>query len=107
VFAELIEPHYPKPGKGRRLYPLEVMLRIHFMQQWFNLSDPAIEEALYDSRSIRKFAKLSLARDGIPEETTTLNFRHQLKQHDIASDALEAVNLLLLTRASWCARAPL
>src|SRR3546814_4521967 len=95
VFANLVEPHYPKAGKGRRPYPLEVMLRIHFMQQWFSLSDPAMEEALYDSTSIRRFAKLSLARGGIPDETTILNFRHLLEKHDLASDALEAVNLLL------------
>ncbi|MGE4341372.1 MAG: IS5 family transposase [Pigmentiphaga sp.] len=95
VFAGLVEPHYPKAGNGRRPYPLEVMLRIHFMQQWFNLSDPAMEEALYDSTSIRRFAKLSLARGSIPDETTILNFRHLLEQHDIAADALEAVNLLL------------
>lgn len=96
VFADLVEPHYPKPGNGRRPYPLEVMLRIHFMQQWFNLSDPAMEEALYDSASIRKFAKLSLTRGSIPDETTILNFRHLLEKHDIAADALEAVNLLLI-----------
>lgn len=95
VFAELVEPHYPKAGNGRRPYPLEVMLRIHFMQQWFNLSDPAMEEALYDSTSIRNFAKLSLTRGSIPDETTILNFRHLLEKHDIAADALEAVNLLL------------
>lgn len=95
VFAALVEPHYPKAGNGRRPYPLEVMLRIHFMQQWFNLSDPAMEEALYDSTSIRRFAKLSLARGSIPDETTILNFRHLLEHHDIAADALEAVNLLL------------
>ncbi len=95
VFADLVEPHYPKAGNGRRPYPLEVMLRIHFMQQWFNLSDPAMEEALYDSTSIRNFAKLSLTRGSIPDETTILNFRHLLEAHDIAADALEAVNLLL------------
>ncbi|WP_322995015.1 IS5 family transposase [Castellaniella sp.] len=95
VFADLVEPHYPKAGNGRRPYPLEVMLRIHFMQQWFNLSDPAMEEALYDSTSIRNFAKLSLTRGSIPDETTILNFRHLLEKHDIAADALEAVNLLL------------
>src|SRR3546814_11859911 len=68
VFANLVEPHYPKAGKGRRPYPLEVMLRIHFMQQWFSLSDPAMEEALYDSTSIRRFAKMSPARGGRAEE---------------------------------------
>lgn len=95
VFADLIDPHYPKAGNGRRPYPLEVMLRIHFMQQWFNLSDPAMEEALYDSTSIRHFAKLSLTRGSIPDETTILNLRHLLEKHGIAAEALEAVNLLL------------
>lgn len=95
VFADLVDPHYPKAGNGRRPYPLEVMLRIHFMQQWFNLSDPAMEEALYDSTSIRHFAKLSLTRGSIPDETTILNLRHLLEKHGIAAEALEAVNLLL------------
>ncbi len=65
--------------------------RVHYQ----NLSDPAMEEALYDSTSIRNFAKLSLTRGSIPDETTILNFRHLLEAHDIAADALEAVNLLL------------
>ena len=93
VFAELMEPHYPKPGNGRRPYPLETMLRIHFMQLWFSLSDPAMEEALYDSFSMRQFARLADGR--VPDETTILNFRHLLEQHGIAEEALEAVNLLL------------
>jgi IS5 family transposase len=50
----LIEPHYPKAGSGTQPMPLERMLRIHFMQQWFNLSDPAMEDALYDSESMRR-----------------------------------------------------
>lgn len=95
VFADLVDPHYPKAGNGRRPYPLEVMLRIHFMQQWFNLPNPAMEEALYDSTSIRHFAKLSLTRGSIPDETTILNLRHLLEKHGIAAEALEAVNLLL------------
>ncbi len=93
VFAELMEPHYPKPGNGRRPYPLETMLRIHFMQLWFSLSDPAMEEALYDSFSMRQFARLGGGR--VPDETTILNFRHLLEKHGIAEEALEAVNLLL------------
>lgn len=93
IFAELVEPHYPKPGKGRRPYPLETMLRIHFMQLWFSLSDPAMEEALYDSFSMRQFAKLPNGR--VPDETTILNFRHLLEQHGVAEEALAAVNLLL------------
>src|SRR3546814_10569906 len=89
----LMEPHYPKPGNGRRPYPLETMLRIHFMQLWFSLSDPAMEEALYDSFSMRQFARLGDGR--VPDETTILNFRHLLEKHGIAEEALEAVNLLL------------
>lgn len=93
VFAELVETHYPKPGKGRRPYPLEMMPRIHFMQLWFSLSDPAMEEALYDSFSMRQFAKAPNGR--VPDETTILNFRHLLEQHGVAEEALAAVNLLL------------
>ena len=93
VFADLVDPHYPKPGKGRPPYPLETMLRIYFMQLWFSLSDPAMEEALYDSFSMRQFAKLPGGR--VPDETTILNFRHLLEQHGTANEALEAVNLLL------------
>ena len=93
VFADLVDPHYPKPGIGRPPYPLETMLRIYFMQLWFSLSDPAMEETLYDSFSMRQFAKLPGGR--VPDETTILNFRHLLEQHNIADEALEAVNLLL------------
>lgn len=95
VFADLVEPHYPKAGNGRRPYPLETMLRIYFMQLWFSLSDPAMEEALYDITSMRRFAGLSLTRGAVPDETTILNFRHLLERHDLATGALEAVNLLL------------
>lgn len=93
LFADLVDPHYPKPGIGRPPYPLETMLRIYFMQLWFSLSDPAMEETLYDSFSMRQFAKLPGGR--VPDETTILNFRHLLEQHNIADQALEAVNLLL------------
>ncbi|PND34756.1 IS5/IS1182 family transposase, partial [Achromobacter pulmonis] len=73
LFADLVDPHYPKPGIGRPPYPLETMLRIYFMQLWFSLSDPAMEETLYDSFSMRQFAKLPGGR--VPDETTILNFR--------------------------------
>src|SRR5690606_3253794 len=69
------------------------MLRIHFMQQWFNLSDPAMEEALYDSFSMRQFAKLPGGR--VPDETTILNFRHLLEKNNVAEEMFEGVNLLL------------
>jgi IS5 family transposase len=88
----LIEPHYPKAGKGRRPYPLEVMLRIYFLQQWYQLSDPGAEEALYDIQSMRAFAGLELGHDAIPDETTILNFRHLLEAHDLTKAIFEAVS---------------
>ena len=88
----LIEPHYPKAGNGRRPYPLAVMLRIYFLQQWYQLSDPGAEEALYDIHSMRAFAGLELGRDAIPDETTILNFRHLLEAHDLTKAIFEAVN---------------
>jgi IS5 family transposase len=77
----LIEPYYPKAGRGRRPHDLERMLRIYFLQQWFNLSDPQAEDAIYDSESMRRFAKVELSEDKIPDETTILRFRHLLEQH--------------------------
>jgi transposase, IS5 family len=101
----LIEPHYPEAGRGRRPYPLESMLRVHLMQNWFALSDPAMEEALYEIASLRAFAHLSLG-EPIPDETTILNFRHLLEANELAEDILKAVNAhlarkgLLLKRGS-------
>lgn len=71
----LIEPHYPKAGGGRHPHPLERMLRIYFMQNWFNLSDPQAEDSLYDMESMRRFAGIELAEDTIPDESTILRFR--------------------------------
>ena len=104
----LIEPHYPVAGRGRRPYPLASMLRVHLMQNWFALSDPAMEEALYEIASLRTFAHLSLA-EPIPDETTILNFRHLLEANDLAEDILKAVNAHLARKglraaseaASW------
>ena len=93
----LIEPHYPKAGRGRRPYPLATMLRIHFLQQWYALSDPAMEEALYEIAPLRQFARLSLL-DAIPDETTLLNFRHLLERYDVAAKMLTAVNADLSKR---------
>lgn len=87
----LIEPHYPKAGRGRHPYGLETMLRIHFLQQWYALSDPGMEEALYEIASMRQFARLSLL-EAIPDETTILNFRHLLERHGLAEQLFEAVN---------------
>jgi IS5 family transposase len=91
ALLSLIEPHYPAAGRGRRPYPLESMLRVHLMQNWFALSDPAMEEALYEIASLRTFANLSLG-EPIPDETTILNFRHLLEANDLADDILKAVN---------------
>jgi transposase, IS5 family len=88
----LIEPHYPKMGRpGRQPYPLATMLRIHFLQQWYALSDPAMEEALYDTPVMRRFAQLG-GLDGIPDETTILNFRRLLETHGLAEKLFKQVN---------------
>lgn len=87
----LIEPHYPKAGNGRPPYALSAMLRIHCLQQWYGLSDPAMEEALYEIASMRRFAGLTLSRGALPDETTILNFRHLLERHDLARRVFEAI----------------
>jgi IS5 family transposase len=91
----LIEPHYPKAGNGRPPLGLEKMLRIYFLQIWFNLSDPGAEEALYDSESMRRFAKIELAVDKVPDESTILNFRHMLEEHDLTRAMFECINGLM------------
>ena len=94
MLLNLIEPHYPMAGRGRRPYALESMLRVHLMQNWFALSDPAMEEALYEIASLRTFAHLSLT-EPIPDETTILNFRHLLEANDLAEDIFKAINAYL------------
>src|SRR6476661_3833002 len=79
------------PQGGRRPFPLPVMLRIYCLQQWYNLSDPGAEEALYDIQSLRAFCGLELGRDAIPDETTILNFRHLLERHDLTKAVFAAV----------------
>jgi IS5 family transposase len=95
--ASLIEPHYPKAGNGRPPVGLGIMLRIYFLQHWFNLSDPA-EEALYDSPALRRFAGVDLGRAAAPDETTILSFRHLLERHDLCGAMLDAVNHYLAER---------
>ena len=87
----LIEPFYPKAGRGRHPYPLASMLRIHLMQNWFGLSDPGMEEALYEIVPMRQFAHLPLT-GALPDETTVLNFRRLLETHALAPKLFEAVN---------------
>ncbi len=81
----LIEPFYPKKGNGRPPMPLGTMLRIHFLQQWFGYSDPAMEEALHDVALLRSFAGLDAFEDVMPDESTILRFRHLLEQHELAT----------------------
>ena len=90
----LIQPHAPTGKTGRPPFAVLTMLRIHFMQQWFGLSDPAMEEALYEIASLRNFAGLKLS-EPIPDETTILNFRHMLEEYALAEDILKQVNALL------------
>jgi IS5 family transposase len=94
----LIEPHYPKAGKGRPPKGLEIMLRMYFLQHWFNLSDPAVEEALYDSLAMRDFVGIDLGRDAAPDETTVLNFRHLLEKHHLGDRMFAEVNAYLAER---------
>jgi transposase, IS5 family len=87
----LLEPHYPKSGRGRHPYPMDSMLRVHLMQNWFGYSDPGMEEALYENTPVRQFAKLPMTRP-IPDETTILNFRRLIEKHDLAPKLLATVN---------------
>jgi transposase, IS5 family len=94
----LIEPHYPKAGNGRQPLGLETMLRTYFVQQWFNLSDPQAEDALYDSESTRRFVGLELGEDPVPDESTILRFRHLLEAHELTAQIFATVNDLLTAK---------
>ena len=87
----IIEPHYPKAGNGRQPYPLSSMLRIHVMQHWYNMGDPAMEDALYEIQSMRRFAGLSLSGP-IPDETTILKFRRRLEKNKIGKQLFKQVS---------------
>jgi IS5 family transposase len=95
---ELVRPYYPKGENGRPPMGLSIMLRIYFLQQWFNLSDPGAEDALYESAVLRRFAGVDLGRAPAPDETTILNFRHLLEKHDLGGAMLGAVNQHLESR---------
>jgi len=94
----LVEPHYPKGEQGRKPVGLGIMLRLYFVQHWFALSDPAAEDALYDSAALRRFVGIDLGRAPAPDETTILNFRHLLETHDLSGQMLDTVNLYLASR---------
>lgn len=94
--SKAIEPHYPKPkGSGRRPVGIERMLRIHFMQHWFNLSDPGMEEALYDIPAMRDFAGIDLGNEAAPDETTICKFRHLLEKKNLGERLFHLVNAYL------------
>ena len=89
--CDLIAPVYPVAGAGRPPRELEMMLRIYFLQQWFNLSDPAVEDALYDSVSMRDFVGVDLGAERAPDETTICRFRHLLERENLGSALFEYV----------------
>ena len=91
ALVELIAPYYPEGKNGRPPFALETMLRVHFMQQWFTLSDPAMEEAFFDVPLYREFAQLD-AHARLPDESTILRFRHRLEEHKLAEQILATVN---------------
>lgn len=97
-FEQLICPHYPVAGRGRRPYPLRAMLKIHFMQQWFGLSDPAMEEALWETPLLRQFAGIGPDFEGVPDETTILKFRHLLEQHELSKALFDEMTAVLTER---------
>ena len=98
ALCEEIAPHYPKAGNGRPPIGLERMLRIHFIQHWFNLADLACEEALYDSASLRRFVGIDLGAEPVPDATTMLKFRHLLDKHKLGSALFARVGKELQAR---------
>lgn len=96
----LIAPHYPTAsrGPGRPPMPLDTMLRVYFLQQWFDLSDPGAEEALYDIESMRRFAGVELTEDAVPDETTILRFRRLLETHQLTAQIFALIRDLLETK---------
>jgi IS5 family transposase len=103
----VIEPIYPKAeGPGRPPVGVERMLRLHCLQQWFNLSDPAVEEALYDSRAMRQFVGIDLGREPVPDETTLCTFRHLLETHQLGEQLFARIGAYLATHGLKVSRGP-
>src|SRR5207344_1266548 len=95
----LIEPHYPSGGRvGRQPIGVTRMLRMYFLQQWFGLADEALEDAIYDSQSMREFVGIDLAREAVPDATTLLKFRRLLEQHKLTQQLFEGINAHLAER---------
>jgi IS5 family transposase len=97
ALVELIAPYYPQGNTGRAPFSLQTMLRIHFMQQWFTLSDPGMEEAFLDTPLYREFAQLE-EFGRLPDESTILRFRQRLERHQLAQQILGVVNGILIER---------
>ena len=95
-----IEPFYSKVGRGRRPYPLGAMLRVHCVQLFYNLSDPGMEDLLYEVESVRRFVGLRLSGP-LPDETTILNFRHLLERHGLGETLFEEINAHLASQGHW------
>lgn len=91
----VVEPHYPKGERGRPPVGIERMLRIYFLQQWYALSDEALEDAIYDSQAMRSFAGIDLSVEAVPDATTLLNFRHLLEKHGLTKAIFEQVGAML------------
>ena len=94
----VIAPHYPKGERGRPPIGLERMLRVYFLQQWYALADEALEDALYDSQALQRFARIELEAEGVPDATTLLKFRHLLETHDLGKALCTAINADLAAR---------
>ena len=94
----VIQPHYPKGQRGRPPVGLERMLRVYFLQQWYALADEALEDALYDSQALQRFARIDLSAEGVPDATTLLKFRHLLETHDLCKGLFSAINADLAAR---------
>ena len=94
----VVEPYYPKGRRGRPPIGLERMLRIYFLQQWYGLSDEALEDALYDSTALRAFAGIDLAVEAVPDATTLLKFRRMLVEHELTRKLFEEIGIMLCER---------
>jgi transposase, IS5 family len=92
LLVGLVEPHYPRGDRGRPPIGVERMLRIYFLQQWFNLSDPQAEDAIYDIASMRGFVGIDLGREAAPDETTICKFRHLIEAHGLGAEIFAGVN---------------
>lgn len=98
---DAIAPHYPSGDRGRKPTEMKMMLKIYFLQQWYNLSDPLMEEEICDKASFQKFLEIDVLADTVPDETTILNFRHLLEERKLQEQFLDIVNGLLTERGHF------